>query len=226
MTTTAARVRSAERGEDRRRATRALQALDVFMADMQAGIGPFLGVFPQQRGGAAGPIGSVMAAGGGAGMAMTVPAGAFIDHTEKKRLVVIVTSTCTMLASFPILLSQAGWVVTVRRVATAIAGAAIGPAVAGWCCASPSPPCRCGDCSGAASSSLGAYDRYRRWTASVQGVGAAPSPAIGGWPAQAVGYRLAFYILGGFALASLALWIGFAAILRPACDGAPPAETA
>ncbi len=32
------------------RATNALQALNFFMADMQAGIGPFLGVFLQQRG--------------------------------------------------------------------------------------------------------------------------------------------------------------------------------
>nr|WP_241127879.1 MFS transporter [Novosphingobium terrae] len=101
------------------------------MADMQAGIGPFLGVFLQQRGWTSGPIGTVMTAGGIAGMIMTVPAGAFIDHTEKKRLVVIVTGICTVLASFLILWSQAGVVVTISQVATAIAGAAIGPAVTG-----------------------------------------------------------------------------------------------
>ncbi|MDP1027577.1 MFS transporter [Sphingomonas sp. KR1UV-12] len=116
---------------DKRRATTALQALNFFMADMQAGIGPFLGVFLQQRGWTSGPIGTVMTAGGVAGMMMTVPAGAFIDHTEKKRLVVVVTGICTVMASFLILLSQSGWVVTVSQVATAIAGAAIGPAVTG-----------------------------------------------------------------------------------------------
>ena len=116
---------------DQRRARGALQALNFFMADMQAGIGPFLGVFLQQRGWTSGPIGTVMTAGGVAGMIMTVPAGAFIDHTEKKRLVVIVTGICTVMASFLILLSQSGWVVTVSQVATAIAGAAIGPAVTG-----------------------------------------------------------------------------------------------
>jgi MFS family permease len=114
-----------------RRATRALQALNFFMADMQAGIGPFLGVFLQQRGWATGPIGTVMTVGGIAGMIMTVPAGAFIDHTKKKRWVVVVTGVCTLLASFLILWSQAGVVVTFSQVATAIAGAAIGPAVAG-----------------------------------------------------------------------------------------------
>lgn len=115
----------------RARATSALQSLNFFMADMQAGIGPFLGVFLQQRGWTAGPIGTVMTAGGVAGMIVTAPAGAFIDHTEKKRLAVVVTGICTVLASFLILLSQAGWVVTVSQIATAVAGAAIGPAVAG-----------------------------------------------------------------------------------------------
>jgi fucose permease len=53
----------------------------------------------------------------------------------------------------------------------------------------------------------------------VQGVGASLSPALGGWIAQFLGYRVAFVMLGSFALISLALWIGFAATLRPACDG-------
>ena len=133
-----ATMASVERGgaapaqeRDQRRARRALQSLNFFMADMQAGIGPFLGVFLQQRGWQAGPIGTVMTAGGVAGMLCTAPAGAFIDHTEKKRWVVVVTGTCTVLASFLILWSQAWAVVTISQVATAIAGAAIGPAVAG-----------------------------------------------------------------------------------------------
>ena len=62
----------------------ALQSLNFFMADMQAGIGPFLGVFLQQRGWATGPIGTVMTAGGVAGMLFTAPAGAFIDHTPAR----------------------------------------------------------------------------------------------------------------------------------------------
>ncbi len=53
----------------------------------------------------------------------------------------------------------------------------------------------------------------------VQGVGASLSPAIGGWIAQLLGYRVAFFILGGFALVSLALWTGFAGTLRPASAG-------
>ena len=132
MATIATTATGASAGDDgKKRAKTALQTLNFFMADMQAGIGPFLGVFLQQRGWTAGPIGTVMTAGGVAGMIMTVPAGAFIDHTTKKRLVVVVTGICTVMASFLILLSQSGWVVTVSQVATAIAGAAIGPAVTG-----------------------------------------------------------------------------------------------
>lgn len=131
MATAATTWTGTQSGDDQKRAKTALQALNFFMADMQAGIGPFLGVFLQQRGWTSGPIGTVMTAGGVAGMIMTVPAGAFIDHTEKKRLVVIVTGICTVLASFLLLASQSGLIVTVSQVATAIAGAAIGPAVTG-----------------------------------------------------------------------------------------------
>lgn len=51
----------------------------------------------------------------------------------------------------------------------------------------------------------------------VQGLGASLSPAIGGWIAQDLGYSLMFLILGGFALVSIALWVAFAAVLKPAC---------
>jgi MFS family permease len=113
------------------KAIRPLEALNFFMADMQAGIGPFLGVFLLAHGWKSGLIGSVMTIGGIAGMAMTAPAGALVDATSRKRLYVIVPGVCTVLASMIILLSQNFWLVAVSQVATAIAGAAIGPAVAG-----------------------------------------------------------------------------------------------
>ncbi len=101
------------------------------MADMQAGIGPFLGVFLQSHGWASGLIGSVMTMGGIAGMAMTAPAGALIDATRYKRAFVAIPGVCVVLASALILLSQEFWIVSVSQVATAIAGAAIVPAVTG-----------------------------------------------------------------------------------------------
>jgi hypothetical protein len=51
----------------------------------------------------------------------------------------------------------------------------------------------------------------------VQGLGASLSNAIGGWIAQEIGYSAMFLILGSFALDSIALWLGFGSVLRPAC---------
>lgn len=116
---------------DRDRALRPLLALNFFMADMQAGIGPFLGVFLLAHGWQSGWIGTVMTAGGAAGMLMTTPAGALTDATHRKKLFVIIPGICTVAASGIVLLSQEFWLVAASQVATAIAGAAIGPAVAG-----------------------------------------------------------------------------------------------
>jgi MFS family permease len=51
----------------------------------------------------------------------------------------------------------------------------------------------------------------------VQGLGASLSPALGGWLAQYLGYPTMFMILGSFALVSIALWVGFSSVLKPAC---------
>ena len=50
----------------------ALNALNFFMADVRDGLGPFLGVFLQQRHWSPGEIGIVMTIGGLAGMAIAV----------------------------------------------------------------------------------------------------------------------------------------------------------
>src|SRR6266852_3865443 len=109
----------------------ALFSLNFFMADMQAGIGPFLGIFLLAHGWQSGLIGTVMTVGGIAGMLMTTPAGALVDVTRRKKLYVIIPGLCTVIASGIVLLSQSFWLVTLSQVATAIAGAAIGPAVSG-----------------------------------------------------------------------------------------------
>jgi MFS family permease len=108
-----------------------LLSLNFFMADMQAGIGPFLGVFLLAHGWQSGLIGTVMTVGGVAGMLMTTPAGALVDGTRRKKLYVIIPGICTVIASGLILVSQNFWLVTLSQIATAIAGTAIGPAVSG-----------------------------------------------------------------------------------------------
>ena len=101
------------------------------MADVQAGIGPFLGVFLQARGWDAGLIGTVMSIGGVAGMLATSPAGALVDGTRHKRALIVVAGVMTVLASGLLWVSHAYWMVAASQVATAITGAAIGPAMAG-----------------------------------------------------------------------------------------------
>jgi MFS family permease len=64
-------------------------------------------------------------------MLMTAPAGALVDATTRKRAYVIVSGIGAVLASMIILFSQSFWLVAASQVATAIAGAAIGPAVNG-----------------------------------------------------------------------------------------------
>jgi MFS family permease len=114
-----------------RRIRGALEALNFFMADLQAGTGPFLGVFLLAHHWQSGWIGTVMTLGGIAGMAMTVPAGALVDTTRHKRLLIVMAGICTVLASTTVLAAQGFWAVVASQIAAAIAGAAIGPAVAG-----------------------------------------------------------------------------------------------
>lgn len=109
----------------------ALQSLNFFMADMQAGVGPFLGVFLLAHGWQTGAIGSVMSVGGIAGLLMTTPAGAWVDASRHKRSLVAVCGLFTVFASGLMLESQSFWAVALSQVATAAAGAAIGPAVTG-----------------------------------------------------------------------------------------------
>jgi MFS family permease len=109
----------------------ALEGLNFFMADVQAGIGPFLGVFLQAHGWRPEAIGTVMTLGGIAGMLATSPAGALVDATHHKRGVIIIAGVMTTLASLVLWVSHSYWMVAASQIFTAVTGAALGPAVAG-----------------------------------------------------------------------------------------------
>jgi MFS family permease len=108
----------------------ALNALNFFMADVQGGLGPFLGVFLQVHRWSPAEIGLVMTIGGIAGMVVTTPAGALIDRTRRKRTIVVATATIVTIASLAILIRPDFAVVGGAQVISGIAGAAIGPAIA------------------------------------------------------------------------------------------------
>jgi MFS family permease len=62
---------------------------------------------------------------------MTAPFGAMVDVTKRKRAFVVIPGVCAVLAALFILVSQHFWAVALSQVASAVAGAAIGPAVTG-----------------------------------------------------------------------------------------------
>jgi MFS family permease len=110
---------------------RALEALNFFMADVQAGIGPFIGVFLLARGWGADAIGSVMTLGGLAAMAATPFAGALVDAARAKRALIVAATVVTTLASLALLPAGSYVAVAAAQAVAAISGAVLVPAVAG-----------------------------------------------------------------------------------------------
>jgi predicted MFS family arabinose efflux permease len=108
----------------------ALCALTFFMADVAAGLGPFLGVFLQAQHWTPAEIGLVMTAGGMAGMAVTTPLGALIDTTPQKRAIVGAAALAVTAATIATLLWPNFLVVTAAQVISGMAGAAVAPAIA------------------------------------------------------------------------------------------------
>jgi predicted MFS family arabinose efflux permease len=110
---------------------RALEALNFFMADVQAGIGPFIGVFLLSRGWRADAIGSVMTLGGLTAMAATPFAGALVDSTSAKRALIVAATLVTTLASLALLPARSFAEVAASQVVAAVSSAVLLPAVAG-----------------------------------------------------------------------------------------------
>jgi predicted MFS family arabinose efflux permease len=109
----------------------ALQTLNFFMADVRDGLGPFLGVFLQERGWSPAEIGLVMTIGGYAGMIATTPLGALVDATKAKRGLMIAAAIAIVAASSAVLVFSNFLITAVAKAVNGIAAAAIGPAIAG-----------------------------------------------------------------------------------------------
>src|ERR1700684_529209 len=76
----------------------ALYAVNFFMADMEAGMCPFLGVLLQSRGWTTGAIGGVITLGAIVGLLTVTPAGALVDATTHKRACVLVVGLAAVAA--------------------------------------------------------------------------------------------------------------------------------
>ncbi|MBP0600659.1 MFS transporter [Herbaspirillum sp. LeCh32-8] len=108
-----------------------LSRLNFFLADVRDGLGPFLGIFLMGHGWRADDIGYVMTIGGIAGMLATTPAGALIDATRHKRMLVAVGAILVVAGSLVLILSTSFAPVAASQVGIGIVGAVIGPAIAG-----------------------------------------------------------------------------------------------
>lgn len=108
-----------------------LSRLNFFLADVRDGLGPFLGIFLMGQGWSANDIGYVMTIGGIAGMLASTPAGALIDATRAKRMLVGWGAVLVVAGSLLLMLSTSFAVTAVSQIGTGIVGALIGPAIAG-----------------------------------------------------------------------------------------------
>lgn len=131
MASSAAGDRSAGPSDATTRSVKALCGLNFLLADVRDGLGPFLGIFLIGKGWGTDTIGYVMTIGGIAGMLATTPLGALADATKAKRMMVAVCAVLVIVASLAILFFPNVPVVAASQIATGIAGAAIGPALAG-----------------------------------------------------------------------------------------------
>ncbi|MEC5404661.1 MFS transporter [Paraburkholderia sp. MPAMCS5] len=111
--------------------TAPLLAVSFFAADVQAGAGPFLGIYLQQHGWSAGMIGTVLTLGAIVSVLVTAPAGALVDAISQRRAVVVGASALTVAAAFVIWLSRGFWPIALSQIATAVAGSVMGTALTG-----------------------------------------------------------------------------------------------
>ncbi len=108
----------------------ALTTLNFLMADVRDGLGPYLAIFLQGQNWSPVDIGLVLMTGGIAGMIATTPMGAFVDSTQRKRVVTIGAELAVTAACLAIYLFPNFWIVSLSQVLTGVVGAVIPPAIA------------------------------------------------------------------------------------------------
>jgi MFS family permease len=113
------------------RANHALDATNFFLADVRDGLGPYLAIYlllEQQWDEAR--IGVVMSVAAVAGIVAQTPAGALVDATRAKRLVMSGAAFCIMATCLLLPLFPSFWPVAVSQGLGHAAGAVLPPAIA------------------------------------------------------------------------------------------------
>ncbi|MEK6398196.1 MAG: MFS transporter, partial [Terriglobus sp.] len=109
---------------------RALEWTNFFLADVQAGLGPFVAAYLASIGWQAGAVGRALTFGGIITVLLQTPAGWMVDRASRKRLIVVAGSM--LLAVGAILLATSGraGVVYTAQGLIGLAGPFLGPTIA------------------------------------------------------------------------------------------------
>jgi MFS family permease len=120
-----------ERNRDLSRAGRALDAANFFLADVRDGLGPYLAIYllTEQKWDEA-SIGVVMSLATIAGIVAQTPAGALVDATRTKRMIMIAAAIIVTAASLALPLMSSFWPVAISQSIANAAGVIFAPAIA------------------------------------------------------------------------------------------------
>ncbi len=114
---------------DKSRSFMFLSLLCFSLADVRDGLGPFLGVFLQSQGWTPEKIGYAMTAGDAAGLIFVGFAGAIADKTEKKRLLLLLSTAGIVAASALPFINNGELFVFTSKIMQGIFAAAVAPAL-------------------------------------------------------------------------------------------------
>ena len=172
------------------RANHALDAANFFLADVRDGLGPYLAIYllTEQKWDEA-SIGIVMSVATIAGIVAQTPAGALVDATRAKRLVMVAAAIIVTVASLLLPVMASFWPVALSQGIAHAAGVIFPPAIA--------------------AVSLGvvgqrAFTRRIGRNETFNHAGNAVAAAIAGAAAYALGPSAVFYLMAVMSLGSMA----------------------
>src|SRR5712671_4857003 len=187
--------------EDQRTARRALDAANFFLADVRDGLGPYLAIYllTEQKWDEA-RIGIVMSVAAIAGIVVQTPAGALVDATKSKRMVMVGAAILVTAASLLLPLFPSFWPVAISQGIAHAAGVIFPPAIAAVSLGVVGPR--------AFTVRIGRNETFNH-------AGNAVAAALAGGAAYLFGPQVVFYLL---ALMSIASLVSIVAIPEDAID--------
>ncbi|SFS18957.1 Predicted arabinose efflux permease, MFS family [Granulicella pectinivorans] len=116
--------------ETKRSSVRALQWTNFFLADVQAGLGPFVAAYLASLGWHAGAVGRALTFGGIVTVLLQTPAGWMVDRVAWKRTILVAGSIVLALGAILLATSASAPVVYTAQGLIGLAGPFLGPTIA------------------------------------------------------------------------------------------------